>query len=100
MKECTAPKSEYKCINCITYNSYAKNEKIRENHSALKRGCFPRRWKVAKIIPIPKPGKENSKDPSKYRPISLINIEGKVLEKLLITRINHHLHKNGVLANS
>jgi hypothetical protein len=69
-------------------------------NQCLKRGCFPRRWKVAKIIPIPKPGKKNSKDPSKYRPISLINIEGKVLEKLLITRISHHLNKNGVLANS
>ena len=69
-------------------------------NQCLKRGCFPRRWKVAKIIPIPKPGKENSKDPSKYRPISLLNIEGKVLEKLLITRINYHLNKNGLLANS
>jgi hypothetical protein len=29
----------------------------------------------------------------------LLNIEGKVLEKLLITRINHHLNKNGLLAN-
>jgi retron-type reverse transcriptase len=66
----------------------------------LKRGCFPRRWKVAKIIPIPKPGKENSKDPSKYRPISLLNIEGKGLEKLLITRIYHHLNKIGLLAKS
>jgi hypothetical protein len=55
-------------------------------NQCLNRGCFPRRWKVAKIIPIPKPGKKNSKDTSKYRPISLLNIEGKVLEELLITR--------------
>ena len=55
---------------------------------------------MAKIIPLTKPGKENSKDPSKYRPISLLNIGGKVLEKLLITRINHHLNKNGLLAKS
>ena len=41
-----------------------------------------------------KPGKEHSMDPSKYRPISLINIGGKVLEKLLINRINHHMYKN------
>jgi hypothetical protein len=33
-------------------------------------------------------------DPSKYRPISLLNIGGKVLEKLLINRINHHMYKN------
>jgi len=43
-------------------------------NQCLKRGCFPQRLKVAKIIPPIKPGKENSTDPSKYRPISLPNI--------------------------
>jgi len=59
----------------------------------LKRGCFPKNWKIAKIIPVTKPGREDSLDPSKYRPISLLNIGGKVLEKLLINRIMHHIHK-------
>jgi len=36
-------------------------------------------------------------DPSKYHPISLINTGGKVLEKLLINRINHHMYKNELL---
>jgi hypothetical protein len=27
--------------------------------------AFPRRWKIAKIIPITKPGKENNTDSSK-----------------------------------
>ena len=31
---------------------------------------------------------------SKYRPISLLNIGGKVPEKLMINRINHHIHTN------
>jgi len=39
-----------------------------------------------KVIPITKSGKEDTRDPSKYRPISLIN-GGKILEKLLINRI-------------
>ena len=63
-------------------------------YQCLKIGCFPRRWKIAKIIPITKPGKENSMDPSKYLPISLLNIGGKILEKLLINRINHHIYRN------
>ena len=33
--------------------------------------------------------KENSEDVSKFRPINLLNIGGKVLEKVLISRINH-----------
>jgi hypothetical protein len=62
-------------------------------NQCLKTGFFPRRWKTANIIPITKPGKENSRDPSKYCTISLLNIGGKVLEKLLITRINHYMYK-------
>jgi len=68
-------------------------------NQCLIRGSFPRRWKRAKIIPIAKPGKEDSMDPFKYRPISLINIGGKVLENLLINRINH-MYKNELLTNS
>jgi len=60
----------------------------------LRRGYFPKEWKIARIIPITKPGKEDSQDPSKYRPISLLNIGGKVLEKLLVNRIMHHIYKS------
>ena len=42
-------------------------------------------------------GKENSNDASKYRPISLLNVGGKVLEKLLINRIMHYLYSNDLL---
>jgi len=59
-----------------------------------KRGCFPQSWKVAKIIPTIKHGKENNTDPSKYRTISLLNIGGKVLEKLLTIKIKYQLYKN------
>jgi hypothetical protein len=50
-------------------------------NESLKTGCFPKQWKIARIIPITKPGKEDSLDPSKYHPISLINTGDKVLEK-------------------
>jgi hypothetical protein len=60
-------------------------------NGCLRRGFFPKRWKTAKLIPIVKPGKENSDDVSKFRPISLLNTGEKVLEKLLISRINHHV---------
>ena len=54
----------------------------------LRKGSFPVKWKLAKVIRITKSGKESG-DPSKYRPISLLNTEGKVLEKLLIQRMHH-----------
>jgi hypothetical protein len=48
-------------------------------NKCLKSGYFPRIWKTAKILPITKHGKEDSLDLSKYRPISMLNIGGKVL---------------------
>ena len=59
----------------------------------FEKGCFPRNRRVAKTIPVNKSGKEDSFNPSQYRPISLLNIGGKVLEKLLINRIMHNINK-------
>jgi hypothetical protein len=69
-------------------------------NQCLKQGCFPKKWKIAKVILITKPTKEKSLDPSKYRPISILNIGGKILEKLLINRINHHLYKHKILTDN
>jgi hypothetical protein len=66
----------------------------------LRKGCFPKTWKKVKIIPITKPGKEDLKEVSKFRPISLINVGGKVLEKLFISRIMHHVYSNDLMTHN
>ena len=66
-------------------------------NGCLRTGFFPRRWKRARIISTTKPRKENCNDASKYRPISLLNVGGKVLKKLLINRIMHFLYSNELL---
>jgi hypothetical protein len=66
-------------------------------NKCLRTGCFPANWKIAIILPTTKPGRDDTKDPFKYRRISLLNIEGKVPGKLLIKRIMHHLHKTEFL---
>ena len=66
-------------------------------NGCLKQGIFPTKWKEAKIIPIVKPGREKCHEVSKFRPISLLNYGGKLLEKLLINRINHHVFTTGYL---
>jgi hypothetical protein len=63
-------------------------------NGCLRDGVFPKRWKREQIIPITKPGKEDSYDVSKYRPIGLLSVGGKVLEKVLINRINHRVYSN------
>ena len=49
------------------------------------------RWKRTKLVPITKLGKDNSEDVTKFRLISLINTGWKILEKLFINGINHHV---------
>ena len=49
-------------------------------------GRFPTSWKEATIIPIPKPGKDNT-DPSNYRPIALTSCLCKTLEHMINTRL-------------
>ena len=63
----------------------------------LRKSYFPKQWKSSIIIPILKPGKEGSTEVTKYRTISLLNVGGKVLEKMLIDRINHHVFSNSLL---
>ena len=48
----------------------------------LRRGRFHKTWKKVKIVPITKPDKENSMEVTKFRPISLTNVAGKVMGKI------------------
>ena len=63
-------------------------------NACLKDGCFPKKWKHSVIIPNINLGREVYNETSKYRPISLINIGGKLLKKLMIDRIMFHRHSN------
>ena len=69
-------------------------------NGCLRKGVFPKRWKRTKLIPIVKPGKEDSEEVTKFRPISLLNIEGEIMEKILITRINYWAYSTNFLYNT
>lgn len=66
-------------------------------NKCLMLSCFPYPWKQSVVKVIPKPAKTDYRDPNAYRPISLIPVFGKILEKLLIDRINYFLHINEAL---
>ena len=63
---------------------------------SLSSGLFPQAFKTAKIKLIPKPNK-NSTIPSNYRPISLLEVPGKIYEKILNKRLLTHLETNNLL---
>ena len=57
--------------------------------NCLRRGVFPEIWKCANVVPLHKKNEKNIK--SNYRPISLLPIFGKVLEKLIYDSLYSHL---------
>ena len=59
-----------------------------------KEGMLSKELEIFVIIPIIKPEKEKCNDVSKYRPISLLNIGGKLLERLMIDRMLFHIYSN------
>ncbi|GBN17290.1 Retrovirus-related Pol polyprotein from type-1 retrotransposable element R1 [Araneus ventricosus] len=65
-------------------------------NKCLEFGIFPETWKEGKLIIFNKTGKGPSL-PNAYRPICLLSALGKILDKLLVFRITHLLHKNNRL---
>ena len=65
---------------------------------SIRSGCFPALWKVSNIVPIPKSGDSNS--PSNYRPISLLSILSKVLEKHTVNLLMAFSDDSSLLSDS
>lgn len=62
---------------------------------ALSMGYFPIKFKNAVMIFISKPNKDPQKVQN-YRPISLLEIPGKIFEKILTNRITLHMENNNL----
>ena len=67
-------------------------------NAALAQGIFPEIFKVAKVIPIHKKGSKT--DVGNYRPISLLSIFSKILEKVVYARLVSFLEKTNILTDS
>ncbi|GFT51197.1 probable RNA-directed DNA polymerase from transposon BS [Trichonephila clavipes] len=76
-------------INAITHLTKIINR-------CLLLNFFPKPWKHATIIMLPKPNKD-LKFPINFRPISLISAIAKIYEKILLSRIQQHTTDNNII---
>lgn len=65
-------------------------------NKCMELSYWPSNFKVAKVIPILKSGKPPA-DARSYRPISLLNSIGKILEKIVYTRLTHVIEEKNLL---
>ena len=64
----------------------------------IEQNTFPAEWKIAKVIPLPKT-KDHS-DVNNYRPISLLSVLSKPLERHIHKHLLNHLEHNQLLHQS
>jgi ribonuclease HI len=71
-------------------------EMVEVFNSSWSSGSVPEDWKKGIVCPIAKPGKDNTQVCG-YRPITMLPCLGKLLERVLLKRLNYHLEKHELL---
>lgn len=64
----------------------------------LARRAGQPKWRTLYVIVIPKPGR-NLNHPQNYHPISLLSCIGKLLERLILTRLQTWLESSSLIPN-
>ena len=67
-------------------------------NQAITISSFPDEWKTAKVIPVFKNGQRNI--PGNYRPISVLPVISKIMERILYDQLYDYLTKSKLLSDS
>ena len=62
---------------------------------SINSGIFPNQWKTAKVIPLLKSG--DPLNPKNYRPVAMLPILSKVLEKVVFCQVSAYMENNGLM---
>ncbi|GBO20203.1 RNA-directed DNA polymerase from mobile element jockey [Araneus ventricosus] len=85
-----------KMLSCLTDGN--KGKILNLFNFLWSNSTVPESWRIAKIIPILKPGK-NSTEVSSYRPFALTTVLGKVFERMLLARLLRFYMKNSFFSS-
>ena len=67
-------------------------------NQAITLSLFPHEWKTARVIPLYKNGQRNL--PGNYRPISVLPVISKIMERILYDQLYNYLTKFELLSDS
>lgn len=68
--------------------------------ASVELGYYLQQWKRAMIVVLRKPGKPDYSVPGAYRPISLLNTLGKLLEAVMAKRLSYYAETYGLLPDT
>ena len=63
--------------------------------SSLDTGIFPDKWKIANIVPLQKGGDKSNV--TNLRPVSLLPLPWKIIERVIHDRVMFHFERNNLL---
>ena len=66
-------------------------------NTSITTAVFPASYKTSKIIPLLKNSQLDKLDPSSFRPVSLLPVASKILERVVFLQVVEYLDTNGLL---
>lgn len=64
----------------------------------MREAIFPIEWKIANVVLIPKPGRDSALS-SSFRPICLLNITGKLFERIILGRLEREIEERKLISS-
>ena len=64
-------------------------------NNSIQRGLYPNSWKTGEVIPVFKKGIKS--DCANYRPLTMLNLNSKILEGIVCDSLDRHLEENSLI---
>ena len=87
-------KLSWRHLKVIVANDDCLTNIINIADSCINLGYWPNYFKVSSMIIIPKPNKTSYDQPKAFRPIVLLNTLGKLIEKVIVERLQFTVVRN------
>jgi len=90
-------KLSWNYLKIIFENKECLDNFIQIANSCINLGYWPSHFKISNTIVIPKPNKKSYDSPKSFRPIVLLNIMGKLIEKVIRERLQFNTVSNNFI---